>query len=141
MWKGRSTPSHDDAAADAAEKAKDEELHTTVMQRQQELHALHEEEVQLDRHIEEVTAAAAAKLEANDATVNRMAYVCAEDLRAIPGYKDQTIIVVRAKKGTTLEVPDPDEGALMGFTFTPSRLCARLKRVESQQQFRRSVSV
>ena len=130
VWKGRSSASSSSGGGSAASSSdKDDALHETVLKRQQELQDLHEQEDILDAHIEAITAAAAARLEADEdasnesasrpngggsssATSNsaRMAFVRADALRSIPAYKNKTVIVVRAKKGTTLEVPDPDEG-------------------------------
>mmetsp|Transcript_11615 Transcript_11615/g.43631 ORF Transcript_11615/g.43631 Transcript_11615/m.43631 type:complete len:454 (-) Transcript_11615:870-2231(-) len=38
------------------------------------------------------------------------AYVCTSDIKSIQSLQDRTIIAVRAPSGTTLTVPDPDEG-------------------------------
>lgn len=37
-------------------------------------------------------------------------FVAEEDIKKIPRFADETLVAVRAPHGTTLEVPDPDEG-------------------------------
>lgn len=37
-------------------------------------------------------------------------YIAEEDIKSIPCFSDETLVAVRAPHGTTLEVPDPDEG-------------------------------
>ena len=37
-------------------------------------------------------------------------FVAEEDIKKIPRFADETLLAVRAPHGTTLEVPDPDEG-------------------------------
>ena len=47
---------------------------------------------------------------ADDETNAQYAYVTHEDVRNIPQFAPDTVIAIKAPSGTTLEVPDPDEG-------------------------------
>jgi transcription factor E2F3 len=47
---------------------------------------------------------------ADDDTNAQYAYVTHEDVRSIPAFAPDTVIAIKAPSGTTLEVPDPDEG-------------------------------
>ena len=47
---------------------------------------------------------------ADDDTNAQYAYVTHEDVRNIPAFAPDTVIAIKAPSGTTLEVPDPDEG-------------------------------
>lgn len=44
---------------------------------------------------------------------SRLAYLSHLDIRSIPCLKDETLLAVKAPYGSTLEVPDPDEVAVM----------------------------
>lgn len=43
-----------------------------------------------------------------------LAYVTHEDLRELPDFRGETLIAIKAPSGSTLEVPDPDEGMPRG---------------------------
>lgn len=47
---------------------------------------------------------------ADDESNAQYAYVTHEDVRNIPQFAPDTVIAIKAPSGTTLEVPDPDEG-------------------------------
>lgn len=47
---------------------------------------------------------------AEDNENQKLAYVTYEDIRKSPGFKNELIVAVRAPPGTTLNVPDPEEG-------------------------------
>ena len=47
---------------------------------------------------------------ADDETNAQYAYVTHDDVRSIPAFAPDTVIAIKAPSGTTLEVPDPDEG-------------------------------
>merc|ERR1711965_1236501 len=47
---------------------------------------------------------------ADDESNAQYAYVTHEDVRSIPAFAPDTVIAIKAPSGTTLEVPDPDEG-------------------------------
>lgn len=47
---------------------------------------------------------------ADDTSNAQYAYVTHEDVRNIPAFAPDTVIAIKAPSGTTLEVPDPDEG-------------------------------
>jgi len=44
----------------------------------------------------------------------QLAYVTHDDIRRLPNFKGETLIAIKAPSGTTLEVPDPDEGMESG---------------------------
>lgn len=44
---------------------------------------------------------------------HRLAYLSHLDIRSIPCLKDETLLAVKAPYGSTLEVPDPDEVAVV----------------------------
>ncbi|XP_063779312.1 transcription factor E2F3 [Pseudophryne corroboree] len=72
-----------------------------------ELSELSQEENKLDELIQNCTLD--LKLLTEDSENQRLAYVTYQDIRKISGFKDQTVIVVRAPPETRLEVPDPVE--------------------------------
>ena len=47
---------------------------------------------------------------ADDSANAEHAYVTHDDVRSIPSFAPDTVIAIKAPSGTTLEVPDPDEG-------------------------------
>ena len=47
---------------------------------------------------------------AEDSANSEHAFVTHEDIRAIESFEQDTVVAVKAPSGTTLEVPDPDEG-------------------------------
>jgi transcription factor E2F3 len=111
LWKGHGdTQNSEKKGLKNSGDDKDDTLHDIMQARQKELQALHEEEELLETHIRSVIAATANTMEQDKETTKSYSFVRSEDVRGIPDYKNQTIIVIRARKGTTLEVPDPDEG-------------------------------
>jgi len=47
---------------------------------------------------------------AEDGESSQHAYMTHDDIRSIPSFAQDTVIAIKAPSGTTLEVPDPDEG-------------------------------
>lgn len=39
-----------------------------------------------------------------------LAYITHDDMRGLESFKHQSVMAIKAPPGTTLEVPDPDEG-------------------------------
>lgn len=75
-------------------------------QLQQEMEELRQEEKDLKEYIQKMTKMMQDEQEQN----TRLMYVTQEDLGKLPCFEQQTVIAIRAPQGTTLEVPDPDEG-------------------------------
>ncbi|CAM9724554.1 unnamed protein product [Chrysoparadoxa australica] len=75
------------------------------------MEALDEEEVRLDQLLVYVKQQLALIGEAG--TKGDM-FLQQEDIRDLPCYKNDTVMAIRAPAGTTLEVPDPDEGVQPG---------------------------
>ena len=69
---------------------------------------MHEEERNLDRHIENMRKSMQVLLE--DPAHKGSLYIAEDDIKEIPCLASETLVAVRAPHGTTLEVPDPDEG-------------------------------
>ena len=75
---------------------------------QKDVEGLHEEERQLDEEI----AAMREKLHlfCEDGANKRLLYVRRDDIVGLPAFAGDTLIAIKAPHGTTLEVPDPEEG-------------------------------
>ena len=69
---------------------------------------MHEEERNLDRHIGNMRKSMQVLLE--DPAHKGNLYIAEDDIKEIPCFASETLVAVRAPHGTTLEVPDPDEG-------------------------------
>lgn len=91
------------------------------------LEKLKEEERQVDRYLEYLQEQAAvfngrqppsreqlAYLPPGVRNVPEQMYVQFEDITNMPAYKSETVIGIRAPTGTSLEVPDPDQGMKPG---------------------------
>mmetsp|Transcript_3582 Transcript_3582/g.16391 ORF Transcript_3582/g.16391 Transcript_3582/m.16391 type:complete len:320 (+) Transcript_3582:75-1034(+) len=72
------------------------------------LDIMHEEEKVLDLHISNMQRSLQLLLE--DPLHKGNLYIAEEDIMNIPSFSSDTLVAVRAPYGTTLEVPDPDEG-------------------------------
>mmetsp|Transcript_5428 Transcript_5428/g.16603 ORF Transcript_5428/g.16603 Transcript_5428/m.16603 type:complete len:296 (+) Transcript_5428:547-1434(+) len=66
----------------------------------------------LDNAIEQMQSSLRALAE--DSANQEHAYVTHEDIRGIASFNADTVIAIKAPSGTTLEVPDPDEGMEQG---------------------------
>jgi transcription factor E2F3 len=75
---------------------------------QEDLRVMHEEERNLDRHIENMRKSMQVLLE--DPAHKGNLYIAEDDIKEIPCFASETLVAVRVPHGTTLEVPDPDEG-------------------------------
>ena len=69
---------------------------------------LNEEETLIDDYINRMQDMLRQLGEQRDNS--QLAYVTHDDIRSLPMFKDETLIAIKAPSGTTLEVPDPDEG-------------------------------
>ncbi|TYZ62026.1 hypothetical protein PybrP1_011528 [[Pythium] brassicae (nom. inval.)] len=47
-------------------------------------------------------------------TFENLSYITHEDMRRLESFRDQSVMAIKAPPGTTLEVPDPDEGMPSG---------------------------
>ncbi|KAL0721005.1 hypothetical protein Bca4012_035604 [Brassica carinata] len=94
LWKGVDASRPGDVDADVS-----------VVQAEIENLAL--EEQALDNQIRE-TEERLRDLSENEKN-QKWLFVTEEDIKSLPGFKNQTLIAVKAPHGTTLEVPDPDE--------------------------------
>lgn len=47
-------------------------------------------------------------------TFENLSYITHEDMRSLESFKEQSVMAIKAPPGTTLEVPDPDEGMPSG---------------------------
>lgn len=79
-----------------------------VQRMKEELKEAKRHELLLDSH----TAALQDSLRkmAEDETMKQLAYLTHVDIRNIPCFTEDTLLAVKAPYGSTLEVPDPDEG-------------------------------
>jgi len=68
---------------------------------------MHEEERNLDQHVENMRKSMRVLLE--DPAHKGNLYIAEDDIKEIPCFASETLVAVRAPHGTTLEVPDPDE--------------------------------
>ena len=69
---------------------------------------MHEEERNLDQHILNMRKSMQLLLE--DSAHKGNLYIAEDDIKDIPCFANETLVAVRAPHGTTLEVPDPNEG-------------------------------
>jgi len=79
-----------------------------LQQAQAEITALDAEDLQLEEQIQNVKSA--LKLMTDTDEYQKRAFVTYNDIRNIASLKERTIIAIRAPSGTTLQVPDPDDG-------------------------------
>lgn len=70
-----------------------------------EIEALQREEEELDRYTAYMNSVVKSY-----SGENHCLYIDKSELTALPGLKDDTIIAIRAPAGTTLDIPDPQEG-------------------------------
>lgn len=88
----------------------------------QQNRSLRDEERQLDQYIDYVTRQTRAYTSPRDpahrpgggASLARSMYVRFADITSLPIYNADTVIGIRAPSGTSLEVPDPDQGMSPG---------------------------
>eukprot|EP00962_Isochrysis_galbana_P050990 scaffold22350_cov124-Isochrysis_galbana.AAC.7 len=90
--------------------AKDIEKELDDMREEIRKFAAHEQ--WLDEAIEQMQTSLRSLAE--DSANQEHAYVTHEDIRGIEAFHADTVIAIKAPSGTTLEVPDPDEGMEQG---------------------------
>lgn len=82
--------------------------HTEVGELQREIEGLRDNERALDEHITEMRRSLQALIEDRDN--KELLYVTEEDIKSLGCFANERLIAVKAPLGTTLEVPDPEEG-------------------------------
>ncbi|WZY92287.1 hypothetical protein YC2023_064616 [Brassica napus] len=99
LWKGVDASGPGDVDADVSDV-------------QAEIENLSLEEQALDNQIRETEQRLRdlSENEKNQKYKSPWLFVTEEDIKSLPGFQNQTLIAVKAPHGTTLEVPDPDEG-------------------------------
>ena len=75
---------------------------------QEDVEALHEEERKLDEQVSAMRKQ--VHLFCEDGSNKRLLYVRRHDIVNLPAFAGDTLIAIKAPHGTTLEVPDPEEG-------------------------------
>ncbi|WOL04299.1 hypothetical protein Cni_G13020 [Canna indica] len=85
------------------------ELDDQIAQLKAEAEALHSEDRRLDQMIREMQENLTVFTE--NVENRKSLYLTKEDIINIPSFQDATLIAIKAPHGTSLEVPDPDEGA------------------------------
>mmetsp|Transcript_38293 Transcript_38293/g.95156 ORF Transcript_38293/g.95156 Transcript_38293/m.95156 type:complete len:336 (-) Transcript_38293:288-1295(-) len=85
-----------------------EETQADLAVLREEVRVMHEQENDLDRHVQNMRQSMQLLLE--DPAHKGNLYIAEEDIKNIPCFAEETLVAVRAPHGTTLEVPDPDDG-------------------------------
>lgn len=88
-----------------------------VQELRDEMFDLDKKEQEIDAHIEEMTKSLKQLHEGSaqkDGKAPCYAYVTHEDIRDMKCFNDQSVMAIKAPFGTSLEVPDPDEGMPAG---------------------------
>ncbi|KAG2388015.1 hypothetical protein C9374_000865 [Naegleria lovaniensis] len=67
-----------------------------------------------ERQVDQLIYHVQESLRCLNETDRRLAFVTYDDVLDIPTLKDRTVIAIKAPSGTTLTVPDPDEGMELG---------------------------
>ncbi|TMW57425.1 hypothetical protein Poli38472_003350 [Pythium oligandrum] len=83
----------------------------------QSISELMKEEKKYDQHIKAVSQSIRRLYdeEAFDkGSFENLSYITHDDMRGLESFKDQSVMAIKAPPGTTLEVPDPDEGMPSG---------------------------
>lgn len=92
----------------ASDVTSDADVNEELSQLKQDIARLNEEELRLDEHMNFVQQSQKALAAIHDNAAS--AYVTHDDICSLPSFQAQTLIAIKAPSGTTLEVPDPDEG-------------------------------
>jgi len=74
-----------------------------------EVEELRQEDRDLKEYVQQMTKMMQDEQDEEEENT-RLMYVTQEDLGKLPCLEQQTVIAIKAPKGTTLEVPDPDDG-------------------------------
>lgn len=91
--------------------------HHDMEQLLQNIAELMQEEATYEQHINAVTQNIRRLYdeEAFDkGSFENLSYITHEDMRSLASFRDQSVMAIKAPPGTTLEVPDPDEGMPSG---------------------------
>ena len=78
---------------------------------------LRQEELKYDQHIKMVNQSIRRLYEEeafDKDSLDNFCYVTHDDMRREESFADQSVMAIKAPPGTTLEVPDPDEGMPVG---------------------------
>ncbi|KAL4578579.1 hypothetical protein LXL04_014704 [Taraxacum kok-saghyz] len=84
------------------------EVDESIASLQAEVESLSVEELRLDEETREMQEMLRELSE--DETNQKWLFVTEEDIKSLPCFQEETLIAIKAPHGTTLEVPDPDEG-------------------------------
>ncbi|CAK4068362.1 unnamed protein product [Aphanomyces euteiches] len=118
-WKGGAggssarNESHDDSESEKEEIPSNLTHGEEADKLKDEMHKLAEEEKLLEHYMRHMSISVKQLNEEgiDDANPNgSLSYISYEDIRALTSLAEQSIMAVKAPPGTTLEVPDPDEG-------------------------------
>lgn len=94
-----------------------------VQRLKEELREAKRHEMLLDAHTTSLQES--LRRMADDETMKQLAYLTHVDIRNIPCFTEDTLLAVKAPYGSTLEVPDPDEGMPSGQRRYEVQLCSR----------------
>lgn len=97
---------------DSGDPAEDDSEAMRIQKLKEELREAKRHETLLDLHTASLQDAL-RKMADNDA-LKQLAYLTHVDIRNIPCFTEDTLLAVKAPYGSTLEVPDPDEGMAPG---------------------------
>lgn len=94
-----------------------------IQKLKEELREAKRHETLLDGHTASLQEA--LRRMADDEEMKQLAYLTHVDIRNIPCFTEDTLLAVKAPYGSTLEVPDPDEGMPPGRRRYEIQLCSR----------------
>ncbi|CAI0544081.1 unnamed protein product [Linum tenue] len=77
--------------------------------KQEEIENLNIEESRIDEQIRKMKER--LRVLSEDSNNLRFLFVTEDDIKNLPGFQNETLMVIKAPHGTKLEVPDPDEAA------------------------------
>lgn len=87
-----------------------EQANREAAQLRETLVGLQKRESELDQHVKQLQL----NLRRLGEDPDSKQFVTHDDIRGLPSLQGKTLIAVKAPSGTTLEVPDPDEGMIPG---------------------------
>mmetsp|Transcript_9884 Transcript_9884/g.32374 ORF Transcript_9884/g.32374 Transcript_9884/m.32374 type:complete len:401 (-) Transcript_9884:879-2081(-) len=79
-----------------------------VLTLKREVESLHQEELKFDEHIKTLKESMQSMLD--DPEAGSKLYITTDDIQSLPCFADNTLVAIKSPKGTTVEVPDPEEG-------------------------------
>lgn len=109
---GSNTPNDEFRSQDIVETEASYEGTDQISLLKEELGRMEREEAVLDSHMSSIQELLRAL--GDDRHCKEMAYITHQDVRKIPCFSEDTLLAVKAPFGSTLEVPDPDEGMPAG---------------------------